>query len=263
MTEDEAFVRAIVDSLGDDTPRLVYADWLDDHADPRGPYLRAELEWAKPWRSGERPADNPELLAMVVGLDPVWVARVSRPPLGVCIDHLRFAEAASGVGVDELRAFEAEHIARRAKYGGRPTPLFQGLPADYHAFMLNRNGGLCPPAGFPVPSVEDGAAYVAEAILRFHPLGKNIPLEDPTGPWGVWITVASYRPDNSRSNLPDQLLMRLDVDELGRVFFLAESRFQMWDVDEIPEVARSLSEFFALLLPCGPHDIQVPASSSP
>ena len=44
MTEDEAFIRAIVDSPGDDTPRLVYADWLDDRADPRGAYLRAERE---------------------------------------------------------------------------------------------------------------------------------------------------------------------------------------------------------------------------
>ena len=44
MNEDEAFIRAIVDAPGDDLPRLVYADWLDDRADPRGPYLRAEHE---------------------------------------------------------------------------------------------------------------------------------------------------------------------------------------------------------------------------
>ena len=57
MNEDEAFIRAIVDNPGDDTPRLVYADWLDDRDDPRGPYLRAEFEWAKPWQTGERPTD--------------------------------------------------------------------------------------------------------------------------------------------------------------------------------------------------------------
>lgn len=42
MSEDEAFIRAIVDNPGDDTARLVYADWLDERNDPRGPYLRAE-----------------------------------------------------------------------------------------------------------------------------------------------------------------------------------------------------------------------------
>ncbi len=47
MNEDEAFIRVIVDSPGDDTPRLVYADWLDDRGDPRGPYLRAEAQWEK------------------------------------------------------------------------------------------------------------------------------------------------------------------------------------------------------------------------
>ena len=30
MSEDEAFIRTIVDTPGDDLPRLVYADWLDE-----------------------------------------------------------------------------------------------------------------------------------------------------------------------------------------------------------------------------------------
>src|SRR5436309_2054552 len=101
MTEDEAFIRAVVDGPGDDTPRLVYADWLDDRADPRGTYLRAEAEWAKPWRSGERPADSPELRELARGLDPVWVARVSRPPLGVCCDHVRFERTGDSKPVTE------------------------------------------------------------------------------------------------------------------------------------------------------------------
>jgi uncharacterized protein (TIGR02996 family) len=35
MTEDEAFLRAILDAPDDDAPRLMYADWLDEHGDPR------------------------------------------------------------------------------------------------------------------------------------------------------------------------------------------------------------------------------------
>jgi uncharacterized protein (TIGR02996 family) len=35
--DDQAFIRAIVDNPGDDTLRLVYADWLDEQHGPRGP----------------------------------------------------------------------------------------------------------------------------------------------------------------------------------------------------------------------------------
>lgn len=261
MSEDEAFIRAIVDSPGDDTPRLVYADWLDDHSDPRGPYLRAELEWAKPWRTGERPADSPELREMAKGLDPVWVARMSRPPLGVCCDHVPLTASGPAVDYSELLAYEAEHVARRAQYGG--NLLDNGLPDEYQAFLLNRNGGICPMARFPVPSVEGRAAYIAEANLRFHSFGENIPLEDPTGPLGVWITVASYRPDDSLSQHPDLVLLRLDGDDFGRVYVLARSRLQLWDIDEFPEVARSLSDFFVTLLPLQSSGIQAVASCSP
>ncbi|HVL15136.1 MAG TPA: TIGR02996 domain-containing protein, partial [Gemmata sp.] len=39
MTEEEAFVAAIVASPADDTPRLVFADWLEENGRP----ARAEL----------------------------------------------------------------------------------------------------------------------------------------------------------------------------------------------------------------------------
>jgi uncharacterized protein (TIGR02996 family) len=132
VIEDEAFIRAIVDGPGDDTPRLVYADWLDDRADPRGPYLRAEMEWAKPWRSGERPADSTELCELARGLDPVWVARISRPPVGVCCDHVRFTECGPRLDEPDIR-----DLAQRSgvKY-----------PEPYLAFLLNYNAGLLTPA---------------------------------------------------------------------------------------------------------------------
>jgi uncharacterized protein (TIGR02996 family) len=121
VTEDEAFIRAIVDSPGDDTPRLVYADWLDDRGDPRGKYLRAEA--AIPGRTN--------LCERVAGLDPVWVARISRPPVGVCADSVRF----HGCGV-ALRPADLEKTERR---------IGVKLPLEYCAFLLNWNGGVpCP-----------------------------------------------------------------------------------------------------------------------
>ncbi len=158
MTQEEGFIRSIVDSPGDDTPRLVYADWLDDRSDPRGPYLRAEREWAEPWRSGERPADSPELRELARGLDPVWVARVSRPPAGVCCEHVGFEQRRPPTTPRALDAIERRFNLR--------------LPDDYKAFLLNYNavwsdsafyrsrGGYCYPLLYIFAVNDpDGAPY--------------------------------------------------------------------------------------------------------
>jgi uncharacterized protein (TIGR02996 family) len=43
MTTNEAFLRSIIDAPEDDTPRLVYADWLDDHDNPaRAEFIRVQ-----------------------------------------------------------------------------------------------------------------------------------------------------------------------------------------------------------------------------
>jgi uncharacterized protein (TIGR02996 family) len=43
MTHDEAFLQAILESPDDDAPRLVYADWLDEHGDPaRAEFIRLQ-----------------------------------------------------------------------------------------------------------------------------------------------------------------------------------------------------------------------------
>ncbi|MFO0810388.1 MAG: TIGR02996 domain-containing protein [Gemmataceae bacterium] len=42
--DDEAFLAAILAHPDDDLPRLVYADWLDDRGDPRGEFIRLEIE---------------------------------------------------------------------------------------------------------------------------------------------------------------------------------------------------------------------------
>jgi uncharacterized protein (TIGR02996 family) len=39
--EEEAFLAAILQRPGDDLPRLVYADWLEERGDPRADFLRA------------------------------------------------------------------------------------------------------------------------------------------------------------------------------------------------------------------------------
>jgi len=167
MTDDEAFVRRIVASPGDDLPRLVYADWLDEHDDLRGAYLRAEVA---------APGDVTRLTPLTVGLCSVWIARISRPPVGGCCAHVRFTDPGPPVGEYDLASYEAEHMAREAKYGGYSTQQFRGLPSEYRAFLLNHNGCECEPCSFSVPEVRDeAAAFVATVPFRFHCLGEQIP----------------------------------------------------------------------------------------
>src|SRR5947209_7449161 len=114
LSDDESFIRAIVAAPGDDAPRLVYADWLDERADPRGAFLRAETDAVRTARRFVKDADGERRLQEMAGtLDPVWVARVSRPPLGVACDHLRWDcnGPAPGLPVTEtvLSEFERRH----------------------------------------------------------------------------------------------------------------------------------------------------------
>jgi uncharacterized protein (TIGR02996 family) len=127
MGDDEAFIRAIVDAPGDDAPRLVYADWLDERGDPRAAYLRAEVVWARPWRAGDRRPRDRDLSDLADGLEPIWVARVSRPPMGVCLDRLRILRPGPPLSRDDIRTFERGNLLR--------------LPDALVALLFNHNGG--------------------------------------------------------------------------------------------------------------------------
>jgi uncharacterized protein (TIGR02996 family) len=48
MARHEGFLQAIVENPDDDTPRLVYADWLDEHCEPaRAEFIRVQCELAR------------------------------------------------------------------------------------------------------------------------------------------------------------------------------------------------------------------------
>ena len=47
MTHDEAFLQAILEDPEADTPRLVYADWLEERGDPRSEFIRVQCELAR------------------------------------------------------------------------------------------------------------------------------------------------------------------------------------------------------------------------
>ncbi len=51
MTHEQAFLQAIIETPADDTPRLVYADWLEERGQPgdaeRAEFIRVQCELAK------------------------------------------------------------------------------------------------------------------------------------------------------------------------------------------------------------------------
>jgi uncharacterized protein (TIGR02996 family) len=50
MTDGEAFLRTIRAKPADDGPRLVYADWLEEHGDPLGEVIRLGVSASQPHR---------------------------------------------------------------------------------------------------------------------------------------------------------------------------------------------------------------------
>jgi uncharacterized protein (TIGR02996 family) len=67
MTHEEAFIQAVCEDPDNEGLRLIYADWLEDHGDPRGEFIRVQCALARmspdsPHRA-ELEAREQELLA--------------------------------------------------------------------------------------------------------------------------------------------------------------------------------------------------------
>jgi uncharacterized protein (TIGR02996 family) len=106
MTEQEAFLQAIIEEPDDDTPRLVYADWLDEHGeDDRAEFIRVQcLQASLPWdddRQSELLAREARLLARHyeewTAVCGGWPDRESDGSPGIgfrrgFIEHLRHAQ---------------------------------------------------------------------------------------------------------------------------------------------------------------------------
>ena len=62
-----ALEAAVIANAEDDTPRLVYADWLDENGDPdRAAFIRTQVAL---WDKNAAEADYPDLLERRVELD--------------------------------------------------------------------------------------------------------------------------------------------------------------------------------------------------
>src|SRR5437763_14201269 len=74
MTDRAAFLAAIAAAPADDLPRLVFADWLDEHGDPdRAEFIRLQCAAAR----GE-PADPTRVAALEAAHHVDWLGPFAR-----------------------------------------------------------------------------------------------------------------------------------------------------------------------------------------
>jgi uncharacterized protein (TIGR02996 family) len=77
---ESAFLDSIRADPGDDTHRLVFADWLEERGDSRAAYLRVLCEWL-----ASHPAVDEHLIErereLRKGLDRGWLARIRGLPV--------------------------------------------------------------------------------------------------------------------------------------------------------------------------------------
>jgi uncharacterized protein (TIGR02996 family) len=85
MLADRHFLDEIHAAPYEESPRLVYADWLEEQGDPRGEYLRLECELV-----GLKADDAlfrelaPRLHELRQAIDPAWLAEVGRTRIANC-----------------------------------------------------------------------------------------------------------------------------------------------------------------------------------
>jgi uncharacterized protein (TIGR02996 family) len=159
MTTEEAFLRSILDDIHDPLRRLVFADWLEEHGDPRAEWLRIDCELAGLGRQDERrpalEARKRELGESIRERLVVWerrfaLARIKDKVRRAPESHRLYETGAKHQGrlnpvlsEEELIAFEREHRI--------------ALPEEYRAFLCDiGNGGLGP---------GDGLSSLAEAAV--------------------------------------------------------------------------------------------------
>jgi uncharacterized protein (TIGR02996 family) len=135
MGSDNDFIAAIVSAPGNEVPRDEYADWLKAQGDPRSGYLHAEKEWVK----SQSDQAGTRLRILAREFDPVWVARVSRPPVGICADHVPFHDPMPKQVRPALQPSDLAWLEKRFAIT---------LPAEYQAFLLNYNGGRPEPGHY-------------------------------------------------------------------------------------------------------------------
>jgi uncharacterized protein (TIGR02996 family) len=146
MARDEAFVQAICENPDDDTPRLVYADWLDEHGDSdRAEFIRVQVRLA--------------------GGDTKGIARLRRRERELLLAHEREWSAPLHGIVRRARFFRGfpERVTLTAEsFLAHADTLFGRAPARH--LILTEVGGF-------LPQVADSPHLDRVRVLEFRTFG--------------------------------------------------------------------------------------------
>jgi uncharacterized protein (TIGR02996 family) len=151
--DESPFLSAIWADPADVSARFIYADWLEEQGDRRAEFLRVEARSDGSWSSEK------ELLELAANLNPLWVARVSRPPVGVCCDRVQFSNLSTESPRPRVDDATIKHVERL---------IGLVFPVQYRAFLLNYNGGTPTPNWYRIPGRNYGRRGLnAERITSF------------------------------------------------------------------------------------------------
>jgi uncharacterized protein (TIGR02996 family) len=90
MSDDSAFIRAILANPDDAELRLIYADWLEERGDPRGEFLRLEAATARSIEANDFLAKHGRLQELRQTIDRGWLAQMGRSKIELCQVEFEF-----------------------------------------------------------------------------------------------------------------------------------------------------------------------------
>ncbi|MCC6417802.1 MAG: TIGR02996 domain-containing protein [Gemmataceae bacterium] len=126
MREEKAFLDAVGANPDDDQVRLVYADWLEEHGDPRGEFLRVRCQMkALPGESDRTEPLRTRLQELQSAISPEWLVAVDRAFIEDNVREAVFRHEIGEGGPTGLCFLRVE--------GGDPSPE-----------LLSRFRGTCP-----------------------------------------------------------------------------------------------------------------------
>ena len=146
MTDREALLRAIIDHPDEDTPRLVYADWLDENGDSkRAAFIRAQIEYHR-----LEAADT-----VVNALDFLWAGYTTE------VDRVDWTAIDADLAARLTASKANEKVRFRLSERNEGTPRVKGVR------FVGGDRGF-----FDTVTVFDPAAFVkhADAIFRAAPI---------------------------------------------------------------------------------------------
>jgi uncharacterized protein (TIGR02996 family) len=209
----DAFLRAILDDPDDDAPRLVYADWLDEHDDPeRAEFIRIQCALAASTAGGRRREFEMREVELLARHQEEWA-----DPVRDRVDGWTFRRGFVGrVRLDGQRfAAEPEAVLRPAPV--QAVQLFWGLLRPPERAQVLVRACACPDL-VRLRSLDLGNNYVgsagAQALAACEYLAGLTALDlsqNHVGDGGLRaLATAAFLP-----NLTDLLLSGNDIGPAG------------------------------------------------